>query len=86
MSSAWVDDLRDRRRARVLARRYRDTPMAGRTVRQQLVSITFGFKIASVLAAVDRHRTRLAELRPRILVRQFPGAAGTLASLGADAL
>jgi 3-carboxy-cis,cis-muconate cycloisomerase len=69
-----------------LALRYRDTPMAGRTMLQQAVPITFGFKIASVLAAVDRHRTRLAEIRPRILVGQFGGAAGTLASLGADGL
>jgi len=69
-----------------LARRYRDTPMAGRTMMQQAVPITFGFKAAAVLAAIDRHRTRLGELRPRVLVGQFAGAAGTLASLGADGL
>jgi 3-carboxy-cis,cis-muconate cycloisomerase len=33
-----------------------------------------------------RHRERLAQLRPRVLVGQFGGAAGTLASLGGDGL
>src|SRR5437016_8222807 len=69
-----------------LARRYRDTPMAGRSNLQQAVPITFGFKAASLLAAMQRHRARLAELRPRVLVGEFAGAAGTLASLGADGL
>src|SRR5207249_5475853 len=69
-----------------LARRYRDTPMAGRSNLQQAVPVTFGFKAASLLAAMQRHRARLAELRPRVLVGEFAGAAGTLASLGADGL
>ena len=34
----------------------------------------------------QRHRARLAELRPRVLVGEFGGAAGTLASLGVDGL
>jgi 3-carboxy-cis,cis-muconate cycloisomerase len=65
-----------------LARRYRDTPMAGRSNLQQAVPITFGFKAASLLAAMQRHRARLGELRARVLVGEFAGAAGTLASLG----
>src|SRR5438477_4003560 len=65
-----------------LARRYRDTPMAGRTHLQHALPITFGYKAAVWLAAFDRHATRLAELRPRVLQVQFGGAAGTLASLG----
>jgi 3-carboxy-cis,cis-muconate cycloisomerase len=69
-----------------LARRHRDTPMAGRSNLQQAVPITFGFKMASLLAAMQRHRARLAELRPRVLVGEFAGAAGTLSSLGADGL
>src|SRR5205814_3991996 len=32
------------------------------------------------------HRERLAQLRPRVLVGEFAGAAGTLASLGSDGL
>ena len=69
-----------------LARRYRDTPMAGRSNLQQAIPITFGFKMAVLLAAFDRHRTRLAELLPRILVGEFGGAVGTLASLGVRGL
>src|SRR5438045_2191908 len=65
-----------------LARRWRDTPMAGRTHLQHALPITFGYKAAVWLAAFDRHATRLAELRPRVLQVQFGGAAGTLASLG----
>src|SRR5580658_3534531 len=65
-----------------LARRYRDTPMAGRSNLQQAVPITFGYKVATYLAAFDRHRQRLKELRPRVLVGEFGGAAGTLSSLG----
>jgi 3-carboxy-cis,cis-muconate cycloisomerase len=65
-----------------LARRHRDTPMAGRTHLQHALPITFGYKAAVWLAALDRHADRLRELRPRVLLVQFGGAAGTLASLG----
>jgi 3-carboxy-cis,cis-muconate cycloisomerase len=64
------------------AKRYRDTPMAGRTHLQHALPITFGYKLAIWLAMLDRHAERLAQLRPRVLVGQFGGAAGTLASLG----
>ncbi len=69
-----------------LARRYRDTPMAGRSMMQHAVPITFGLKAAEVLAAIDRHRARLNELRPRALIGEFGGAVGTLASLGTRGL
>ena len=69
-----------------LARRYRDTPMAGRSNLQQAVPLTFGFKYACLLAAMQRHRARLKELRPRVLVGELAGAVGTLASLGKDGL
>jgi 3-carboxy-cis,cis-muconate cycloisomerase len=65
-----------------LARRYRDTPMAGRTHLQHALPVTFGYKAAVWLSALDRHADRLCELRPRVLLAQFGGAAGTLASLG----
>ena len=65
-----------------LSRRYRDTPMAGRTHLQQALPVTFGYKTAIWLAMFDRHAERLAQLKPRVLVGQFAGAAGTLASLG----
>ena len=69
-----------------LARRYRDTPMAGRSNLQQAVPITFGYKCATWLAAFERHRLRLGEMRPRVLVGEFGGAAGTLSSLGTRGL
>src|SRR5579862_4211161 len=75
-----IDDISDALAA--LAKKYRDTPMAGRSNLQQAVPITFGYKVATYLAAFDRHRQRLKELRPRVLVGEFGGAAGTLSSLG----
>ncbi len=69
-----------------LADTYADTPMAGRTHLQHALPISFGYKCATWLSAIDRHRERLAELRGRVLVVQFAGAAGTLASLGDDGL
>src|SRR5438045_3422759 len=69
-----------------LARRHRDTPMAGRSNLQQAVPLTFGYKCACLLAAIQRHRERLRQLRPRVLVGEFGGAVGTLASLGKDGL
>ncbi len=64
-----------------LSVRYRNTPMAGRTWLQQAVPITFGLKAAGWLDALLRHCERLGELESRVLVLQFGGAAGTLASL-----
>ncbi|MFC4925203.1 3-carboxy-cis,cis-muconate cycloisomerase [Delftia deserti] len=69
-----------------LAERHRDTPMAGRTHLQHALPITFGYKAAIWLAMFDRHAERLKELRPRVLVGQFAGAAGTLASLSGRGL
>ena len=65
-----------------MSTRYRDTPMAGRTHLQQALPVTFGYKTAIWLSMFDRHAERLAQLKPRVLVGQFAGAAGTLASLG----
>ncbi len=65
-----------------LASRHRATPMAGRTHLQHALPVTFGYKAAVWLSALDRHAERLAQLRPRVLMAQLGGAAGTLASLG----
>ena len=65
-----------------LAAKHRDTAMAGRTHLQHALPVTFGYKAAVWLGMVSRHRERVAQLRPRVLVGQFAGAAGTLASLG----
>lgn len=69
-----------------LALHYRDTPMAGRTHLQHALPITFGYKAGVWLLMIRRHRQRLAQLLPRVLIGQFGGAAGTLASLGDDGL
>ena len=69
-----------------LARRYRDTPMVGRSNLQQAIPVTFGYKMATILAAIERHRERLGQLKPRVLVGEFGGACGTLASIDRDAL
>ena len=64
------------------AKRYGDTPLAGRTWLQHATPVTLGMKIASWLGAVTRHRQRLGELKPRLLSLQFGGASGSLAALG----
>jgi 3-carboxy-cis,cis-muconate cycloisomerase len=69
-----------------LAGKHRDTVMAGRTHLQHALPVTFGYKAAVWRAMVVRHRQRLEQLRPRVLVGQFAGAAGTLASLGDEGL
>jgi 3-carboxy-cis,cis-muconate cycloisomerase len=69
-----------------LADQHRDTVMAGRTHSQQALPISFGLKVANWLAPLVRHRQRLAEIKPRLLVVQFGGAAGTLAALGQSGL
>ena len=71
---------------RRLSQQYRDTPMAGRTHLQHALPTTFGLKCAIWLGMVERNLERLQELRPRVLVGQFAGAGGTLASLGTRGL
>ncbi|GAA2850118.1 3-carboxy-cis,cis-muconate cycloisomerase [Streptosporangium fragile] len=63
-----------------LADRHRGTAMAGRTVLQHAVPVTFGLKAALWLSALDGARTHLAGLLP--LPVQYGGAAGTLSVLG----
>jgi len=76
-------DIRELRGILVdLSKKHRDTPMAGRTHLQQALPVTFGYKTAIWLAMFDRHQQRIAQLRPRVAVVEFAGAAGTLASLG----
>ncbi|MFC3676556.1 3-carboxy-cis,cis-muconate cycloisomerase [Ferrovibrio xuzhouensis] len=65
-----------------LAAVHRDTPVVGRTWLQHALPVTFGMKVASWLDAVERHRARFDELKPRLFVVQLGGAAGSLASLG----
>ena len=79
----WLDtQLHALRNALAMrASAHRTTPMAGRTWLQQALPITLGLKFAQWLDALLRHHERLVDLRQRVLVLQFGGAAGTLASL-----
>jgi 3-carboxy-cis,cis-muconate cycloisomerase len=67
-----------------LAEQHRQTPMAGRTLLQQALPITFGLRAARWLGLATRQIKRLRVLRSETLALQFGGAAGTLASLGPD--
>lgn len=71
---------------RELAAAHAQTVLVGRTWLQHATPTTLGLKAAGWLGAVERHRARLHELRPRLLALQFGGAAGTLASLGTRGL
>lgn len=64
------------------ARAHRDLVMAARTWGQPATPTTFGLRIAGWLAPLVRHRDRLAELRPRLLVVSCGGASGTMAAMG----
>src|SRR5689334_20330594 len=68
------------------AKTHRLTPMIGRSNLQQAIPVTFGYKMAGLLSAIERHRERLAQLKERVLVGEFAGAAGTLASLEKGAM
>ena len=69
-----------------LAKEHRLTPVIGRSNLQQAIPVTFGYKMAGLLSAILRHRERLAQLKERVLVGEFAGAAGTLASLEKGAM
>lgn len=63
-----------------LAEKYRDLVMAGRTHVIQALPITFGYKVAVWTAELGRQLERMEESKDRIMVGQFSGAVGTLAS------
>ncbi|HEX9032692.1 MAG TPA: adenylosuccinate lyase family protein [Streptosporangiaceae bacterium] len=65
-----------------LARAHAGTVMAGRTLLQQAVPVTFGLVAAGWLTALDESRAGLRRVRTERLAVQFGGAAGTLAALG----
>ena len=65
-----------------LAAAHRGTLVAGRTLLQQALPVTFGLKAAGWLAGLDEAAARLHHVRRDRLAVQLGGAAGTLASLG----
>jgi 3-carboxy-cis,cis-muconate cycloisomerase len=68
-----------------LAIRFRDAPMAGRTHGQHAVPITFGLKAATWADELARCGERLECASETAFTAQLSGAAGTLATLGAEA-
>lgn len=67
-----------------LASSHRNTIMAGRTLLQHAVPITFGLKAGNWLSSVVDAHAGLLRWRSERLALQFGGASGTLAALGAD--
>jgi len=68
-------------RCAALAEQHRRTVMAGRTLLQQAVPITFGLKAARWLSMAHRRSRALRELQSRATAVQLGGAAGTLAAM-----
>lgn len=69
-----------------LIEKHKYTVMAGRTHGQQALPITFGYKAAVWLDEINRSSNRLTEMKDRLLVGQFSGAVGTLASITENGL
>lgn len=65
--------------------RFGAAPLMGRTRMQAATAITVHDRIAPWLLPLHHHRTRLAELRPRVALVQVGGASGDRAGLGAQA-
>ena len=65
-----------------LAEQHRDTIMAGRTLGQHALPVSFGFKAAGWLVALEEAAAGLARVRRERLAAQLGGAAGTLAAFG----
>ncbi|HXS05947.1 MAG TPA: 3-carboxy-cis,cis-muconate cycloisomerase [Rhizomicrobium sp.] len=65
----------------LLAERMAAVPMAGRTLLQNALPITFGLKAVQWLAAIDDAAARLAWEAGQASLLQFGGAAGTRAGL-----
>jgi len=69
-----------------LAAKHRDTVMIGRTNNLHAQPMTFGAKVANWIEEMRRHEERLTQVRERVLVVQFGGSVGSLASLQPDGL
>src|SRR4029079_17901434 len=47
------------------------TRRIARSTLQRAIPVTFGYKMAGLLSAIERHRERLAQLKERVLVGEF---------------
>jgi 3-carboxy-cis,cis-muconate cycloisomerase len=68
------------------ADRHRATPMAARTRHQIATPTALGARIAGWGMPFVRHRQRLAEIRPRLLVVSLGGASGNLSAFAGHGL
>ncbi|KAA0003478.1 MAG: adenylosuccinate lyase, partial [Thermoplasmata archaeon] len=66
----------------LLAEKYKDTIMLGRTHGQHALPITFGLKMAVFVAEMERQRKRIKRCKDEIAVGKMSGAVGSGASLG----
>lgn len=67
-----------------LAVRFGEHPVMARTRMQDALEIIIADRVADWKLPLIRHRERLAQILPRLLVLQFGGAVGTLDKLGKD--
>ena len=68
-----------------LSDRYGTASLMAQTRMQQALPFTVADKVETWRVPLARHRTRLAELRPRLLVLQLGGPVGTRTELGPEA-
>ena len=73
-------------RLAALAEAHAETPMVARTLMQQAIPTALGLKVAGWLSALMRSEASLRACAEKTLVLQFGGAAGNLASYGADGM
>lgn len=78
-----LNDMRDIESAMMdLAKKYRDTPMMGRTLGQHALPITFGMKVGVWIAENRRNIERLKDCMKRLNSGILKGAVGSYAGLG----
>ncbi|MGR3811785.1 class-II fumarase/aspartase family protein [Jiulongibacter sp. NS-SX5] len=59
------------------ARKYKETPMIGRTLLQQAKPITFGYKLVTYIGMIESLIESLASIKKRVLKIQLGGAVGS---------
>jgi len=69
-----------------LSKRTKELVCVGRTHGQIAVPTTYGMRFALWVVEIERHITRMGEIRPRVAVGKMSGAVGTGAPLGEDAI
>ena len=78
-----LNDMREIEAAMIdLAKKYRDTPMMGRTLGQHALPITFGMKVGVWIAENRRNMERLKDCMKRLNSGILKGAVGSYAGLG----